>query len=288
MRAGDVSAMLTSVESKPSRQPDDSNRQHLSMNTSTPSDRSLTNRIAVVTGASSGIGAATGRALAARGAKIAVIARRGDRLSSLVAEIQAAGGTAHAYAADITDLASLQDVAARIRAELGAPGILINNAGVMLPAPVAEQRLDDWSRMIDLNVTALVNTVGVFGPDLVKAAAAQGVADLINISSNGATGVFPNFAVYCATKAAVSHLSRNLRTEFGPKQVRVSAFEPGLVETELADHGSNQAAKDWIFGARKAFKILQSEDVAEMIAFTVSRPAHVNLDHIGILPTAQV
>jgi NADP-dependent 3-hydroxy acid dehydrogenase YdfG len=252
------------------------------------SESSLTDRIAVVTGASSGIGAATARTLAARGARIAVIARRADRLNRLVAEIRSSGGTANSYSADITDMASLKDVASRIRTELGAPGILINNAGVMLPAPVAEQRSDDWSRMIDLNVTALVNAVGVFSSDLFAAAVAQGTADLINISSIGATGVFPNFAVYCATKAAVSHLSRNLRTEFGPKQVRVSTFEPGLVETELADHGSNQAAKDWIFGARKAFKVLQSEDVAEVIAFTVSRPAHVNLDHIGIQPTAQV
>lgn len=251
-------------------------------------ERSLAGRVAVVTGASSGIGAATATALAARGAKVALIARRGDRLGKLVEEIKTGGGVAVAYPVDITNAASLASAATKIRAELGTPGILINNAGVMLPAPMLENRTDDWSRMIDLNVTALVNAIGVFGPDLVQAAEAQGGADLVNISSNGATGVFPNFAVYCAAKAAVSHLSRNLRPEFGPKHVRVSAFEPGLVVTELADHVSDQSSKDWIFGARKTMELLQSADVADVIAFTVSRPRHVNLDHVGILPTTQV
>lgn len=251
-------------------------------------ERSLDGRVAVVTGASSGIGAATAQALAARGAKVALVARRADRLAQLVNEIKAGGGTAIAYSVDITDTNSLETAARQIRLELGTPGILINNAGVMLAAPMLENRTNDWSRMIDLNVTALVTAIGVFGADLVSSAGAQGGADVVNISSIGATGVFPNFAVYCATKAAVSHFSRNLRTELGPKNVRVSVFEPGLVVTELADHVTDAPSKEWIFGARKTMELLQAEDVADVISFTVSRPRHVNLDHVGIVPTTQV
>ena len=251
-------------------------------------ERSLTGRIAVVTGASSGIGAATARFLAARGAKVALLARRLDRLDGLAKEIIADGGTALALAVDVTDQRSLEEAANQIRTQLGVPSIVINNAGVMLPSPLLEQRTEDWSRMIDLNVTAAVRVIGVFGPDLTKAAQTGIASDLVNISSSGATGVFPNFAVYCATKAAISHLSRNLRTEFGPQNVRVSMFEPGLVVTELADHVTDQSSKDWIFGARKTMELLQSEDVADVIAFTVSRPRHVNLQQIAIWPTTQV
>jgi NADP-dependent 3-hydroxy acid dehydrogenase YdfG len=248
----------------------------------------LTGRVAVITGASSGIGAATAKSLAVRGAKVALIARRKDQLDQLAAEITAAGGTALALPIDVTDAKALAGAAETIAARLGQVSIVVNNAGVMLPAPILENRTEDWDRMIDLNLTAAVRVIGVFGPSLVKAAEQGGVADLINTSSIGAQGVFQNFAVYCATKAAISHLSRNLRTEFGPKNVRVSMFEPGLVVTELVNHVADQGAKDWIHGARQTIEVLQSEDVGETIAFTVSLPARVNLQQVTIMPTQQV
>jgi NADP-dependent 3-hydroxy acid dehydrogenase YdfG len=254
---------------------------------STPSYlQPLLGRVAVVTGASSG--AATARSLAARGAKVALLARRGDMLAKLAAEISATGGQAIALTVDVTDQAALEAAARTIREQLGTVSIIVNNAGVMLPSPMLDQRTNDWERMIDLNITGAVRVIGVFGPDLVEAAKQGSAADLINVSSNGAQGVYANFAVYCATKAAISHLSRNLRTEFGPKNVRVSMIEPGLTISELADHVTDQGAKDWIFGARQTLEVLQSEDVAETIAFTTSLPKHVNLQQVTIVPTAQV
>ena len=250
--------------------------------------RPLSDRVAVVTGASSGIGRATAKALAARGAKVAVIARRQDQLDQLVAEIIADGGQALALPLTVTDQKALEAAAQTVAAQLGTVSIVVNNAGVMLPSPMLDQRTDDWERMIDLNFTGAVRVIGVFSPALVAAAQQGGVADLINTSSIGAQGVYQNFAVYCATKAAISHLSRNLRTEFGPKNVRVSMLEPGLVVTELADHVTDAGAKDWIFGARKTMEVLTAEDVAETIAFTVSLPRHVNLQQVTIRPTTEV
>jgi NADP-dependent 3-hydroxy acid dehydrogenase YdfG len=247
----------------------------------------LANRVAVITGASSGIGAATAKALAARGAKVALLARRTALLEKHVAEITVAGGTAIALAVDVTDQRSVDAATKTIATQLGLVNIVINNAGVMLPAPIAEQRTSDWERMIDLNITGAMRVIGAFTPALLEAAKRGSASDLINISSIGAQNVFQNFAVYCATKAAISHLSRNLRTEFGPKNVRVSMFEPGIVVTELADHVTDQGAKDWIFNTRQTIEVLQAEDVAESIAFTVSLPRRVNLQQVTIMPTAQ-
>ncbi|MCX6950987.1 MAG: SDR family oxidoreductase [Verrucomicrobia bacterium] len=255
---------------------------------STTSSLPLLNRVAVVTGASSGIGAATARALAARGAKVALLARRKEMLDQHVAAITAAGGRALALAVDVTDQRSVEAAAQAVAAQLGTVSLVVNNAGVMLAAPVLDQRTSEWERMIDLNLMGAMRVIGAFTPALVEAAKTGSAADLINISSIGAQGVFPNFAVYCATKAAVSHLSRNLRTELGPKNVRVSMFEPGLVVTELAHHVGDQGAKEWIFGARQTMEVLQSEDVAETIAFTASLPRHVNLQQVTIMPTTQV
>lgn len=250
----------------------------------TSSTQPLTGRVAVVTGASSGIGAATARTLAAQGARVALLARRADRLEGLAAEL---GDAALAVQADVADLASLKGGAARIAEEFGPVDLVVNNAGVMLAAPFEEGRADEWQRMIDTNVTGALRVVDAFLPDLLAAAAEGRTADLINISSIAATDKFPSFAVYTATKAAISHFSRNLRTEIGPKNVRVTNIEPGLVNTELQGHvdhaGVNAAIADW----REAFQWLTDADLAEVIAFTVSRPKHVNLPSIVAMPTQQ-
>jgi NADP-dependent 3-hydroxy acid dehydrogenase YdfG len=241
----------------------------------------------VVVGASSGIGEATARLLAQRGARVAVLARRADRLDTLVTRITKAGGSALAVPVDVEDQASVDAAAARVAGELGRVDLVFNNAGVMLPGPIEERKLGEWEQMIDLNVTGLMRVIGAFVPSLVESAAAGATSDLINTSSIAGQYLYPNFAVYSATKAYVSHLSRHLRLELGPKDVRVSMLEPGIVATELQSHVTDQGALDWLAGAKETMTWLQPQDVAEIVAFTVSLPRHVNLQQVTVMPTRQ-
>ncbi|OHV73018.1 SDR family oxidoreductase [Pseudofrankia sp. BMG5.36] len=251
------------------------------------SARPLNGRTAVITGASSGIGEASAEHLASLGATVAVLARRAERLDDLVARISKNGGTAVAIAADVTDTAAVHTAAARVDAELGGADLLLNNAGVMLPAPIEEVRTDQWQHQIDLNITGLMNVIGAFVPQLVKAADERDVADLINTSSIAAQNIFPNFAVYSATKAYVTHLSRHLRVELGPKNVRVAAIEPGIVGTELQRHVTDNGALDWLAGSKETMEWLTPEDIAQTIGFIATLPPRVNLQQVTIMPTAQ-
>src|ERR1700728_1584212 len=190
------------------------------------SDHALRGRVAIVTGASSGIGEASALLLAERGAKVALLARRKDRLDRLVEDIYRVGGTALALALDIEDGRAVDEAAETIRATLGTASLLLNNAGVMFPSPIDELRQDDWNKMIGVNITGLMNATRAFIPQLVECGR-ESVADLINISSLGGEDIFHSFAVYCGTKAFVNHLSKNLRAELSPKNVRVSTVSPG-------------------------------------------------------------
>ncbi|MEU4576201.1 SDR family oxidoreductase [Nonomuraea sp. ATR24] len=248
---------------------------------------SLDHRIAVVTGASSGIGAATARLLAARGAKVALLARRLDRLDALAQEIKSAGGEALAVAADITDPATLAAAAGRIGATYGTADLVVSNAGVMLPSAIQARNTADWRREVDVNVSGVLNVVDAFLPGLLDAAGAGRPADLITMSSMTSHVVFPYMAVYNATKAAVSHLSRTMRTELGPQGVRVSVVEPAMTATELQGHVTDEGVNAWVAQAREAFAWLDPHDVAEVVAFTASRPAHVNLSQVVVYPTRQ-
>lgn len=248
----------------------------------------LTGRVAVITGASSGIGEATARKLAAAGARVVLIARRADRLEAIAADITAQGGIAMVIAADVTDGIALQEAAATVKMDFGDASILFNNAGVMLPAPMEEHRNDQWQQQIDLNIGALVATIGAFVDQLVATAAKGEPADLISTGSVGGEALFPNFAVYAGTKAFVKQLSRTLRAELGPKGVRVGSIAPGLVQTELASHVTDKGVADWIAGADESMSLLTAEDIAEIVAFTVSLPKHVNLQHVVIMPTEQI
>jgi NADP-dependent 3-hydroxy acid dehydrogenase YdfG len=247
----------------------------------------LTDRVAVVTGASSGIGEATAYALAAGGAKVALLARRGDRLADVAAKITADGGQALAVEVDVTSAASVVAAGAAVRAAFGRVDLVVNNAGIMLPAPIEDVRTDDWTWMIDLNITGALRVIGEFTADLLAAAADGGTADLVDISSVAAHGMFPNFGVYGATKAALTHLSANLRTEFSPRDVRVTNIEPGLVESELVSHmdpGQAAALENAFAGVGR----LSSEELGDVVAYATSRPRHVNLRQIVVLPTRQV
>ncbi|MFG1814018.1 SDR family oxidoreductase [Kribbella sp. NPDC049174] len=249
--------------------------------------RPLAGRVAVVTGASSGIGEASAEHLAALGATVVVLARRADRLGDLVTRIEKDGGTALALSVDVTDAAAVQAAADRVATELGGADLLFNNAGVMLPAPIEERGTDQWQRQIDLNITGLMNAIAAFTPQLVAAAAERGVADLINTSSIAAQNIYPNFAVYAGTKAYVTHLSRHLRAELGAKNVRVSAVEPGIVGTELQSHVTDEGALQWLAGAKESMEWLTPQDVAETIGFIATLPPRVNLQQVTIMPTGQ-
>ncbi|MEU8514580.1 SDR family oxidoreductase [Kitasatospora sp. NPDC048722] len=249
--------------------------------------QSLAGRVAVVTGASSGIGEATAEKLAALGAKVAVLARRADRLDDLVTRIRKDGGTALAIVVDVTDAAAVRAAAERVEAELGTADLLFNNAGVMLPAPVEGLATDQWQQQIDLNIGGLMNVIGAFTTQLVAAAAERGVADLINTSSIAAQNIFPTFAVYSASKAYVSHLSRHLRAELGAKHVRVSAIEPGIVGTELQDHVTDAGVQQWLADSQETMEWLTPQDVAETIGFLAALPPRANLQQVTIMPTGQ-
>jgi NADP-dependent 3-hydroxy acid dehydrogenase YdfG len=248
---------------------------------------SLAGRVAVVTGASSGIGQACALRLAAAGARVAVVARREQRLAELVARIEKDGGTALAITADVTDPAAMRIAADRVRSEFGDADLVVNNAGVMLPAPVQELAIDQWQQQIDLNIGGVMNVIAAFTGQLVAAAAERGVADLVNTSSIAAQNIFPGFAVYCGTKAYVTHLSRQLRAELGAHKVRVSALEPGIVGTELQTHVTDAGALEWLAGAKESMEFLDPADIAETVAFLAALPPRVNLQQVTIMPTGQ-
>lgn len=247
----------------------------------------LSGRTAVVTGAASGIGEAVARQLAAQGTRVALFARRADRLEAVAGKIRAEGGEALVVAADVTDDASVEAARDLVHETYGRVDLVVNNAGVMLPNPVDDGRLDEWQRMLDTNVTGVLRVIRAFTADLVAAAAEGRTADLVNVSSIGAHVTFPNYAVYGATKAAVTYLSQSLRTELGPRDVRVTNVEPGLTETELKAHVGNAELSGQLDGMLQAIGSLAAAEVADVVAYATSRPRHVNLRQIMVLPTRQ-
>ncbi|MGW3122238.1 SDR family oxidoreductase [Streptomyces sp. NPDC001107] len=249
----------------------------------------LAGRTAVVTGAASGIGEAVALTLAAQGARVALLARRAERLEAVAEKIRADGGQALAVVADVTDDASVAAAKERIHEAYGIADLVVNNAGVLQVNPIADARVDEWQRMIDTNLSGVLRVVGAFAEDLTEAAAQGRSADLVNISSVAAhqTG-FPGVAVYGATKAAVTHLSAMLRDEFGPRDVRVTNIEPGLTDTEIVSHIDDEGVREQVGGLVEAFGTLAAGELADVVAYVTSRPRHVNLRQIMVLPTRQV
>jgi len=250
----------------------------------TNNDNTLAGRVAVVTGATSGIGAATARRLAADGAAVALIGRREARLKDLAAEI---GTAALPVAADVGDPDAVTAAAATIRAALGRVDLVVANAGVMLAAPFESAHTDEWNQMLTTNVNGLLLTGRAFVDDLIAAAGDGAPADLVHIGSIGGHLVFPTYAVYMATKAAVAHLTRNLRAELGPRGVRVKNVEPGLVGTELGDGMRDPAARETLAGFRAAIPPLPPADIADAIAYAVAAPPRMNVAELIVLPTHQ-
>jgi NADP-dependent 3-hydroxy acid dehydrogenase YdfG len=243
----------------------------------------LTGRIAVVTGAASGIGAAIATQLAEAGASVALVARRQDRLDDLAGKL---GSRTIGVSLDVTSQTSVDAGVKQIQERLGRPDLVVNAAGVMLAAPIEDGRLDDWTRMIDTNVTGALRLIQAFTPDLIAAAGEGLTADLVNISSIGAHAIFPGYAVYGATKAALTQLSAALRADLSPYDVRVTNVEPGLTDTELATH-LDSSGQDLIASMNEQIGPLAAEDIADVVTFAVSRRREVNLRQIIALPTRQ-
>ncbi|WP_432519279.1 SDR family oxidoreductase [Kineococcus sp. SYSU DK006] len=247
----------------------------------------LQGRTAVVTGASSGIGEATAERLAALGARVAVLARRKDRLDALAERISAAGGNVLVLPTDVTSREQLAAAAEAVEREWGGVDLVFANAGVQLVSEIGALQVADWNAQIDLNVKGVMNTIEVFVRSLEAAATEGRPADLITTSSIAATRVLEKFSVYSGTKAYISHLTRLLRTELGRKGVRVATVEPGMVDTELPDHVTDPDASRLMADLLQQIDCLQPADVAETVAFVASVPRYVNLTEITILPTGQ-
>ncbi|HTJ68906.1 MAG TPA: SDR family NAD(P)-dependent oxidoreductase [Actinospica sp.] len=244
---------------------------------------------ALVTGASSGIGQATAAELASLGAHVVAVARRKDRLDELVARIEAAGGSASAIVADITDEAAAQDVVAQTVERQGSLDILVNNAGVMLLGPTAEASVEDWKRMVDLNVLGLLYCTHAALPHLLTAAenGPRRVSDLVNVSSIGGRTVRPGSQVYNLTKWGVGALSESMRQELAAKHVRVSVIEPGATRTELQEANRPEILAQ-IRSRQDGFELLEPQDLADAIGYMVTRPRHVNVNEIMVRPTEVV
>jgi NADP-dependent 3-hydroxy acid dehydrogenase YdfG len=236
---------------------------------------------ALVTGASSGIGEAAARALAAEGAKVALAARRKDRLDALATEL---GGLA--IETDVTDREQAAGAVERTVSELGRLDIVINNAGVMLLGPIVDAPVEEWDRMIDLNLKGLLYTAHAALPHLLRAAqeGPREVADLVNISSVAGRRVGQGGGIYQLTKHGVGVFSEALRQEVTARHVRSSLVEPGATESELVTHVREEVRSNL---TPSSIQILRAEDIADAIVYIVTRPRHMAVNEILIRPTEQ-
>lgn len=249
----------------------------------------LSGSIAIVTGASSGIGEATARRLADEGATVVVVARRKDRLDALVDTIKAAGGDALAISADITEQAQAQSVVQTVVDRFGRLDILVNNAGLMLLGPVVAADTTEWERMIAINVRGLLYLTHAALPHLLSAAetSSRQVADIVNVSSIAGRQAWANFGVYNLTKFGVNGFTESLRQEVTRRHVRVGVLEPGAVDTELGSHNNDAIKADLLEPFNERHERLAPADIADGIAFMVTRPRHASIAEMLVLPTEQ-
>lgn len=248
----------------------------------------LDGTVALITGASSGIGEATAKALAAQGAAVVLAARRKDRLDQLAESIRGNGRQALVIETDVTDQAQAQALVGRTVAELGRLDILVNNAGVMLLGPVEGAPIEEWDRMVHLNVLGLLYTSHAALPHLLKAAedSSRRVADLVNISSVAGRVARSGAAVYDVTKFGVVAFTEALRQEVTQRHVRVSVVEPGVVATELQSH-IREEVRQQSMQRFAGVEPMQAEDIAETIQFIVTRPRRMAINEVLVRPTEQ-
>ena len=235
-------------------------------------------KVVLITGASSGIGEAAARLLAAQGHRVYVGARRTDRLETLVQEIRAKGGTAAFRALDVTSAEDMQAFVRGAEAAYGQVDVIVNNAGVMPLSPLSSLKIDEWDRMIDVNIRGVLHGIAAVLPGMER----QGHGQVINVSSIGGLSVSPTAAVYCATKFAVRAISDGLRQE--TSKIRVTVVCPGVVESELADTITDDTARV----AMQAFRrvALHPDAIARAIAYAIEQPDDVDVSEVVVRPTA--
>ncbi|MAL40132.1 SDR family oxidoreductase [Thalassospira sp.] len=238
----------------------------------------LENKTVIITGASSGIGEATARLLASRGATVILGARRTERLDQIVTEIEAAGGTAMARSVDVTNADSVEALVYNAQNLFGRVDAIFNNAGVMPLAPMSELKTDEWENMINVNIRGVLNGIAAVLP-IFKA---QGGGHVINTASIGAHVVVPSAAVYCGTKYAVWAISEGLRQE--SENVRVTTISPGVVETELGHDISDPTSKELLTQFRQI--ALTPDAIARAVLYALDQPADVDVNEVIVRPTA--
>lgn len=240
-------------------------------------------QVAIVTGASSGIGYATSLAIAKAGAKVAVAARRTDRLEQLKKEIEKVGVECITVACDVSRRSDCEKLIDATVKKWNRLDILVNNAGLMPLSFVKSLKVDEWEKMVDVNIKGVLYCTAAAIPHLLK----QNSGHIVNISSIAGRLVFPAGSVYCATKFAVRAFSEGLRQELSTRHnIRVTTIEPGVVETELTNTITDKGLDSFVKYA-KEMKALKSEDIANSIIFALESPVHMNVNEITIRPTAQ-
>lgn len=239
----------------------------------------IQNKVVLITGASSGIGEATARVLAQRGAKVMLGARRTDRLEKIAAEIRAAGGQAQFARLDVAKLDDMRAFVDQAVKAFGRIDVIVNNAGLMPLSPLEAQKVDEWNQMIDVNIRGVLHGISA-GLPLFKQ---QKSGQFINLSSIGGHAVFAGAAVYCATKFAVLAISEGLRQEVGA-DVRVTVISPGVTESELASTITHQGMQDGMKEFRKI--AIPPEAIARAVAFSIEQPDDVDVNEIIVRPTA--
>lgn len=243
----------------------------------------LDGKVAIVTGASSGIGEVTALALAAEGARVAAVARRADRLEALTKRIAEGGGEAIAIAADIADESQVREIVNKTNAQWGRVDILVNNAGVMLLGLIDGADTEDWRRMVNINVLGLMYATHAVLPIMKQ----QGEGHIVNLSSVAGRTARAGAGVYNVTKWGVVAFSEALRQEVYKDKIRVTIIEPGAVATELTQHITDSNAKQQIEAFVQSMTPLEGEDIAAAIVYAVTQPPRVNVNEILIRPTEQ-
>lgn len=248
------------------------------------SEHRLEGKVAIVTGASSGIGRAVAHALAREGAAVVLAARRIERLEADVRELSAAGARALAVAADVTRMGDMRAVADAASTAFARIDILVNNAGIMPLSPLAEGRVSDWTRMVDVNVNGVLHGIGAVLPVMLE----QGTGHIVNIGSVAGRRPFPGGTVYCASKFAVRCISWGLHLELGASHgIRSTDIQPGYAETELIDTLPDAAAREAWNERWADKKPLEAEDVAQAVLYAVTTPPHVSVSEVLVRPLDQ-
>lgn len=241
----------------------------------------INGKVVVITGASSGIGEATAKLLASRGAHVVMGARRVEKLEALASLIQAEGGSALYQQLDVTSIEQMQSIIRLAQSRFGRVDVIVNNAGVMPLSPLEALKIDEWNRMIDVNIRGVLHGIAAGLPVMKE----QQSGHMINVASIGAYSVTPTAAVYCATKYAVRAITEGLRQEID-EDIRVTLVSPGVTESELAESITDDGAREFMKTYRR--NALPASAIARAIAYAIEQPANVDVNELVVRPTARL